>query len=180
MKKILLLLSISFALIASKGNDGRQGPPGPPGGGGEIGHIYDIDVDFTSQNDYSIISEFPLSVEVFETDVVMVYLLEDQVSDPSGPVDVWSPLPQTFYLDYGDEVVYNFNHTFFDVNLFLDGNGNLNNLGPEFTRNQIFRIVILPANEVSNLQTDTYQNLKEDLVRQDKKLKTHTLKSENK
>ncbi|MFN2262219.1 MAG: hypothetical protein ABR595_09170, partial [Psychroflexus sp.] len=58
--------------------------------------------------------EFPLDVEVFESDVVMVYLLEEQISDSSGPVDVWTPLPQSFFFNDGSQVVYNFNHTFFD------------------------------------------------------------------
>lgn len=177
MKKIFVLFTIAFAFIACEGDRGPVGPPGPPGSGGdsEIGHVYDIEVNFNPQNNYSAVSEFPLSVEVFETDVVLVYLLESQISDPTGPVDVWSPLPQTFYLDFGDQVSYNFNHTFFDVNIFLDGNINLDALGPEFTSNQIFRVVILPATEANSLRTDTYQNLKEDMVQQDKSLEEHQL-----
>jgi hypothetical protein len=140
MKKLFLLI-ISIALISC------EGPAGPPGFDGIniLGNVFDVSVDFTPNNGYSSIIAFPNNIEVFESDVVMVYLLEEQLSDPTGPIDVWSPLPQTFFLNDGTQVVYNFNHTFLDVSLFLDGNVNLDSLGIGFTNNQIFRIAILPA-----------------------------------
>jgi len=141
MKKLIVLV-FSLALMSC---EGPQGPPGPPGFDGLIGNVFDVEVNFTPGNDYSNLIAFPNNIEVFESDIVMVYLLEEQVSDPSGPIDVWTPLPQSFFLDNGSQVVYNFNHTFLDVFLFLDGNVNLNTLGPAFTDNQIFRIAILPA-----------------------------------
>lgn len=143
MKKLIVLL-FSVALISC---EGPQGPPGPPGFDGVniLGNVFEVNVDFTPNNGFSNLIAFPNNIEVFESDVVMVYLLEEQVSDPSGPIDVWTPLPQSFFVDGGAQVVYNFNHTFLDVNLFLDGNVNLNNLGPGFTNNQVFRIAILPA-----------------------------------
>lgn len=143
MKKLFVLL-ISLTLLSC---EGPQGPPGPPGFNGIniLGSVFDVSVDFTPGNGYSNLIAFPNTIEVFESDVVMVYLLEEQVSDPSGPIDVWTPLPATFFLNDGSQVVYNFNHTFLDVNLFLDGNANLDTLGPGFTNNQIFRIAVLPA-----------------------------------
>ena len=118
MKKIIILL-LSFVLLSC------EGPEGPPGLDGLIGNVFDVVVDFTPGNGHSVLISYPNNLEVFETDVVMVYLLERQVSDPSGPIDVWTPLPQTFFLNGGGQLVYNFNHTFLDVNLFLDGNINL-------------------------------------------------------
>ncbi len=143
MKKFIVLI-ISLALISC---EGPQGPPGPPGFDGIniLGNVFEANVTFSPGNGYSSLIPFPNNYEVFESDVVMVYLLEEQVSDPSGPIDVWTPLPQSFFLNDGSQVVYNFNHTFLDVNLFLDGNVNLNSLGPGFTNNQIFRIAVLPA-----------------------------------
>ena len=75
------------------------GPPGPPGfdgidgqdGVNILGQVYDVVGDFRAP-DYSIFSEFAIdapSVEVFETDVVLVYILWDQLDDPSGPIDIW-------------------------------------------------------------------------------------------
>ncbi len=146
MKKLIVLL-ISVTLLSC---EGPQGPPGPPGFDGLIGNVFDVEVNFTPGNGYSNLIAFPNNIEVFESDVVMVYLLEEQVSDPSGPIDVWTPLPQSFFVDGGNQVVYNFNHTFLDVNLFLDGNANLDTLGPGFTNNQVFRIAILPADFLEN------------------------------
>lgn len=146
MKKLIVLL-ISVTLLSCEGPPGPPGPPGFDGANGIniLGSVFDVEVDFTAGNGYSNLIAFPNDIEVFESDVVMVYLLEEQVSDPSGPIDVWTPLPATFFVDGGNQVVYNFNHTFLDVNLFLDGNVNLDTLGSGFTNNQIFRIAILPA-----------------------------------
>lgn len=141
MKKLFVLV-FSLALMSC---EGPQGPQGPPGFDGLIGSIFEANITFSPANEYSAIVPFPSNVNVFESDVVMVYLLEEQVSDPSGPIDVWTPLPQSFFVDGGNQVVYNFNHTFLDVNLFLDGNINLDTLGPGFTNNQIFRIAVIPA-----------------------------------
>lgn len=148
MKKLIVLL-ISVTLLSC---EGPQGPPGPPGFDGVniLGSVFEANVTFSPGNGYSALVPFPNNIEVFESDVVMVYLLEEQLSDPTGPIDVWTPLPAIFFVDGGSQVVYNFNHTFLDVNLFLDGNVNLDSLGPGFTDNQIFRIAILPADFVEN------------------------------
>lgn len=154
MKKILSLLSFVVVLSACTGDTGPAGPPGPQGppGDGEsiIGSVFEAEVDFTSP-DYSVFVEIPSSIEVFESDVIMVYLLET-VDEDSG-ADVWSPLPQTFFLEDG-QLQYNFNHTDFDVNIYLQGNVNLDNLGTEFTNNQIFRIAVLPADFAENTGID--------------------------
>ena len=155
MKKLLLL---SILIISLNSCEGDPGPPGQPGldGVNILGSVFDVTVDFTPNNGYSNLIAFPNNIEVFESDVVMVYLLEEQVSDPSGPIDVWTPLPQSFFLDDGSQVVYNFNHTFLDVNLFLDGNVNLNTLGTGFTDNQVFRIAVLPADFAENFDVNLY------------------------
>jgi hypothetical protein len=141
MKKFIIVL-ISVVFLSC---EGPRGPQGPPGFDGLIGSVFDVEVDFTPGNGYANLIVFPNNIEVFESDVVMVYLLEEQVSDPSGPIDVWTPLPQPFFVNGGFQVVYNFNYTFLDVNLFLDGNVNLGDLGPGFTQDQVFRIAVIPA-----------------------------------
>ena len=59
-----------------------------------------------------------------------------------------------FFLDDVGQVVYNFNHTFLDVNLFLDGNVNLDTLGTGFTDGQVFRIAVLPADFGEDFDVD--------------------------
>lgn len=175
MKKLILLF-VSIVLFSC---EGPAGPPGPPGFDGIniLGSVFDVTVDFTPNNGYSNLIPFPNDIEVFESDVVMVYLLEEQVSDPSGPIDVWTPLPQSFFLDNGLQVVYNFNHTFLDVNLFLDGNVILDTLGPGFTNNQTFRIAILPAEfaEEFNVDLNNFEEVMETLNSQNPDFKVNSL-----
>ncbi len=156
MKKIIVLL-ISVTLLSC---EGPQGPPGPPGFDGVniLGNVFEANVNFSANNGYSAIVPFPNNIEVFESDVVMVYLLDGQVN---GDVDVWTPLPRSFFFTDGLQVVYNFDHTSIDVNLFLDGNVELNSLGPAFTDNQIFRIAILPAGFVEefNINLENYNEV---------------------
>ena len=84
-------------------------------------------------------------MEVLETDIVLVYILWDQTEDDNGvPVDIWRLLPQTRLLDQGI-LQYNFDHTFFDVNIFLEANFDLGTLAAGDTDNQIFRVAIIPA-----------------------------------
>lgn len=167
MKKLSLLLALLFMIVSCDGDQGPVGPPGPPGEPGDaiIGTILEVEGSFTPQNDYSFVYEFPPSeVEVFESDVVQVYLLEEVISDPSGPVDVWTPLPNSFFFNDGSQLVYNYNHTFFDVNIFLDGNVDFNTLSDAFLANQIFRIAIIPAEFAeSNQNLDSYEALMQAL-----------------
>ncbi|MBC2840187.1 collagen-like protein [Robiginitalea sp. SC105] len=171
MQKINALLSLFLVLIISScegpaGPPGLPGPPGPPGfdgldgldGVNILGQVYDITGDFTPGNNYSLLSEFAVdapSVEVFETDVVLVYILWDQLEDQDGgaPIDLWRLLPQTRLLDQGI-LQYNYDHTFLDVSIFLESDFDLSTLPPGDTDNQTFRIAILPADGVSKAGID--------------------------
>ncbi|MDH3697693.1 MAG: collagen-like protein [Flavobacteriaceae bacterium] len=155
MKKIsLLLFAITGLLFLSC--EGPAGPPGPPGFDGfdgidgqdgitVLGKVLEIEGTFSSENEYVLFYEFPLEVEVFESDIVLVYILWEQFEDTDGEfVDVWRLLPQTRLLDQGI-LQYNFDHTFFDVSIFLESDFDLSTLGAADTDNQIFRVAILPA-----------------------------------
>lgn len=163
-----------FSLVATffiLSCEGPVGPPGPPGfdgidgadGVNILGQVYDITGDFGPANDYSffsVFSEDAPGLEVFETDVVLVYILWEVVDDPNGgaPIDVWRLLPQTRLLDQGI-LQYNYDHTFLDVSIFLEADFDLSTLLPGDTDNQTFRIAVLPADglgqsklDVSNMQ----------------------------
>ncbi|MBE7640191.1 collagen-like protein [Salegentibacter sp. BLCTC] len=151
MKKIfpiLFMTTFLFAACSSDGERGPQGPEGPQGPPGEalIGTTIEYEgIDFTEENDYSALIEFD-DIEVFESDAVLVYLKdgEDGTSD-GAPVEVFRQLPQTYYVEDG-EVQYNFDFTFFDVRIFMEGTANFSNLDPAYTQDQVIRIVIVPAN----------------------------------
>ena len=140
MKKILLLLSLSSLLLLSScytENDTIQIA--------SLSQVFETTVDFTNSNDYSQLVNIPLDIEVYESDVILVYWLEDVISDGTGGTfDVWTPLPQTIYTTQGS-FQYSFNHTFIDVFLFLQGDINLDSLSSNLTNNQTFRIAIVGA-----------------------------------
>lgn len=163
MKKIYFLLSVVFSLAACTGDDGPQGPPGPQGPQGPagvdglIGTVFDLEGDFTAENDYTIFTEYAdfTDVEVFDTDVVLVYLRVGQDGEAGGePVYLWRLLPQTYYLDGGGTMQYNYDYTYFDVNIFLAADVDLSTLGPAFTDNQVFRVAIIPASMAQDTSLD--------------------------
>src|SRR5690625_6548973 len=96
MKKsgIALSLLLLFTLVACKGDRGPQGPAGI----NILGQVFEVTVNFNSGNNFSNFIDFPSNVEVYESDAVLVYLLEEVVD---GDVDVWTPLPQTYFTEFG-------------------------------------------------------------------------------
>ncbi len=161
--KNLKLLFTSIIAIAFFACEGPQGPPGFDGldgldgqdGVNILGQVVEIEGTFSDQNDYSLFFEFPQEIEVFESDLVLVYLLFDQVDDPDGgdPIDVWRLLPQTRILDQG-LLQYNYDHTFLDVSIFLEADFDLTTLLPGDTDNQVFRIAVVPAEFGENPNVD--------------------------
>lgn len=155
MRKISILFSAILAVIFIS-CEGPQGPPGYDGldgldgldgqdGVNILGTVVDIQGTFDAENDYSIFYEFPQTIEVFETDVVLVYLLWDQTEDGNGdPVDIWRLMPQTRIIDQG-LLQYNYDYTFFDVSIFMEADFDMSTLLPADTDDQIFRIAVLPA-----------------------------------
>ncbi|MEM9000092.1 MAG: collagen-like protein [Bacteroidota bacterium] len=159
MRKINTFIG-TLIILLTLSCEGEDGAPGPPGEDGIniLGTVLEIEGTFSAENDYTLFFEFPENVAVFESDVVLVYLLFDQTTDSNGEiVDIWRLLPQTRILDQG-LLQYNYDYTFFDVALFLEADFDLNTLLPGDTDNQIFRIAIVPAEfgqdtgvDVSNL-----------------------------
>ncbi len=151
MKKLVALLSIllfTSCQIESTGPTGPEGPPGPPG---PVGQGFEVEADFTPSNGYSQIFGFPSNIEVLSTDIVVVYWLYEVDGDTGN--DVWQQLPATIYFQDG-QFQYAFDHTVADVQLFLQGNIDLNSLGPGFTQDQIFRVAVLPVDYVQGNDVD--------------------------
>lgn len=149
MKKILTICTIIAALVLTA-CEGDQGPPGEDGVN-ILGSVFETTVDFTANNNYSNLITIPSSIDVFESDIVLVFLLEDVIPDgQGGGLDVWSQLPQLFFPTQGT-LVYNFDfqngndEILPDVRLFLGADFNLDTLGAEFTNDQTFRIAVVPA-----------------------------------
>lgn len=171
MKKIFTLMLFSVFAFTSCSDDGQIGPPGPQGPPGADGQdaqlatIFEITADFDYEEeagfwttDLITFSDFT-DVEVFEEYAVLVYRLDAVGELEDGiPIDEWSLLPQNFFTDEGT-IQYVFNHTYLDTEIFIDGNYDLSGLGADFTSDQIFRVVIIPADffgtsgvEMSNIE----------------------------
>ena len=148
----LVLMAFPLFLTSCISDSGPPGPPGPPGEDGVniLGQIFEVTVDFNSNNDYTFIEAIPTSIEVFESDIMLAYILTDVVEG----TDVWEPQPQTLF--FGDQILlYGFNYTLVDVELFLDGTVNFDNLSSDFTDNITFRMAIIPAVVAATVDLNT-------------------------
>lgn len=142
MKKLIFTLGTIFFLFTA-----CEGPQGPPGFDGIniLGQTFERTVNFQFNNQNGLqesLITIPTSIEVFESDAILVYRLEGQLPDN---VDLWSLIPQNFFLDNGDIIQYVYNHTFFDIMLQIDGNFDLSTVPVGFTQNQTFRFVVVPS-----------------------------------
>jgi len=147
MRNILSLLFISTLLFTSC--EGVQGPPGFDGvdgldGGLIVSSAFEIEVDFNLANNYEIIE--PYGFDVFEFDVTLVYILWETADGQ----DIWRLVPQSVEFIDGT-LTYNYDFTQNDVRLFLDGTTDFSILTSEWTQNQVFRVVVIPADNVDGL-----------------------------
>lgn len=146
MNKFYTLLFFAIVFISCEGTVGPPGIPGPPGTPGEdgadglIGQVIEVQADLNSGTGFEYFVEIPGDIEVYESDVFMVYRLMEVIDG----LDVWEPLPQTIFRN-NDILLYTFDYTLFDVRLFLDGTVDFNKLDPNDTDGLIFRIAIMPA-----------------------------------
>ena len=143
MKKITTILLILAAVTITS----CEGPMGPPGLDGDalIGTIFEIEGDFTPQDEYRLFFDFPSDFVIYDTDIVLVYILWQHVDG----MDIWRLLPQTVVLDEG-VIQYNFDYTVADVQVFLEFTIHEDDLHEDETDNQIFRIAVLPADFMAN------------------------------
>lgn len=177
MKKIATLILGAVFALSSCTSDSVQGPPGPPGPQGPegisgvngfIGTAIDVLGDLTAENSYTLTLFFDdINLEVLESDAVLVYMkVGDGQDDANGvPIEIFRALPQTYF--QGDKTVqYNFDFTFEDVFIFLDGINSdgteldFAELDEEFRLDQKFRVIVLPADFVQNRQQLDLNNMK--------------------
>ena len=107
--------------------------------------------NFTPENNYSVGFDFP--VRIVESDVVLVYRFDG--TDNAGR-PVWQALPETYYFDDGTRD-FSFKYIFTRdyVDIYLDGN-NRSTISADYRLNQIFRIVVVPADFAASMDTSNY------------------------
>ncbi len=177
MKKITFILLIFTAVLITS-CEGPMGPPGLPGQDGDalIGTIFEIQGDFTPDNEYKLFFEFPTDFKIYDTDVVLVYILWEQTDNKT---DVWRLLPQTVVLksDEGTDVLqYNYDYTVADVQVFLEGTFDFSSLLPGEWQNQVFRIAVLPADFMAKKSVDESDF---NSIINSKEIKLNTIKEVN-
>lgn len=153
MKKLFSLLALfSLVLVSCEGDPGPPGPQGPSGLDGLIGSVFEYQVTFDNLNDDIPVAtyDFPSNLEIFDTDVVLAYVLIDVIEG----VDVWEPLPRTLYFNDGGILSYGFNYTAFDIQFFMDGNVDYNSLAIEYTDDLIMRVAVVPADLIAEIDVN--------------------------
>ncbi len=107
------------------------------------------EVSFLATN-YTIRYTFPNAI--YQSDMVLVYRL----TGASNGNDLWEFLPETHYFADGTRnFSYNFDFTKNDVQIYLEGN-NLGTLDAAYRLNQIFRIVVVPADLIYGVDKNNY------------------------
>jgi hypothetical protein len=144
MTRILSFISV-FALLLTSCT-GKPGPPGFDGFDGLDGGIiassaFEIELDFTAENNYEFIEAY--GFDVFPTDVTLVYVLWETFDGQ----DIWRLTPQTVQFDDGN-LVYNYDFTQTDVRFFLEGSTDFSTLDTSYTLSQVFRVVVIPADNL--------------------------------
>ena len=172
MKKLSTLIICALFAFSSCTTDSVQGPPGPQGPEGQsgvngfIGTAIDVTGDFTEENFYTLSLFFDdVDLEVFESDAVLVYVKAADGEDSNGnALEIFRALPQTYF--FGDITLQqNFDFTFEDVFIFLDGVNSdgtqldFGALDSEFRLNQKFRVIVLPADFAQNRQQLDLNNM---------------------
>lgn len=164
MKKIssIILLFASVFILSC------EGPMGPPGEDGDalISTIFEMEGDFNASNNYELFFDFPQNFEIYNTDVVLVYILWDVVNVNGKNTDVWRLMPQTIvlkdiYPNYTetDVLQYNFDYTVNDVRVFLETTMNYDDLLPAETQDQVFRIAVVPADFIATKKSSEISDL---------------------
>jgi hypothetical protein len=154
MKRIIILLAV-VGMFGFQGCTGPEGPPGPPGYDGQDGQlivdaIQITNVSFTTSNNFGIFKNFV--TPIVASDMVLVYRLSSVVNG----ANVWSLIPETHYFpDATLDFSYDFDFTQYDVNIFMVGN-NLGTVPDQFRFNQVFRIVVIPANLINGIDKSNY------------------------
>lgn len=147
MKNINTLILALFGMFVFQACEGPEGPQGLQGPEGEPGinilsEVFEVEVDFNEGNNYQVIRGF--DPPIIDGDMVLAFIQWDV--DGSSPI--WRALPQTVFFNEG-VLMYNYDFSNSDFSLFLDGPLDYSLLGPEWTENQLFRIVVVPGELLS-------------------------------
>lgn len=149
----LLMWAMTISILAVQGCEGPMGPQGPQGQDGGIitSSAFELEVNFTNDDNYEITESY--GFDVFPSDITLVYILWE-----TDGKDIWRLLPQSVFFDDG-VLQYNYDFTDVDVRIFLEGNINLGTLDASWLQSQVFRVVVVPADNVGRLDYSDYEGV---------------------
>lgn len=155
IKTIAALLFMTVVLIScgDRGPVGPEGPPGPPGP--EIlPTSFEFNATLSPDNDFEYINSIPNEIDVFDSDVVIAFVLEDYIEQDD--LEVWRQLPITEFNSKGT-VLFDFDYTLIDVRVFLDANYFLTS--SDGYQDVLIRAVHIPANFAAKMKTESLKNI---------------------
>lgn len=138
--KPFAIFSAFLLLLGCTGPEGPVEPPGPT----LFSKVFEFEVDFTPSNNYEAYIEFPEEIEVFEADLVLVFLAYETTDSNQGVQYVWRPLPQTIFTSSG-LLQYQYDHTFSDMRVFVEADYSLASATEADLLNQRFKVGVVPA-----------------------------------
>jgi len=153
MKKLIKFFITAIAIFLMLSGCGERGPVGPEGPRGPQGPAgpeviptsFEFEADLLQSNGFEFFQDIPAGIEVFDSDVVLAYVLEDYL--PDEDLEVWRQLPLTEFNSNGTSII-NFDYTFVDVRIFMDANYNLGS-ADEYS-GLLIRAVHVPAGFINN------------------------------
>ncbi|MEX0823494.1 MAG: hypothetical protein WD008_03845 [Balneolaceae bacterium] len=147
----VLFSMFTLLFLISTGCTGERGPVGPEGSAGPeiIPVSFEFEADMIPENDFEFFADIPGSIEVFDSDVMLAYVLEDFI--PEDDLEVWRQLPLTEFNSNGT-ILINFDFTAVDIRVFLDANYPLG--ASDGYEGLVIRAVHVPADLVSAGKTE--------------------------
>ncbi len=142
------------------GLNGRDGLPGQNGAPG-TGLMYEVEFSLNAENEWQTFYEFPPQDPIYLEDVVLGYLLWDQLEPQDGGelIDVWRPLPVSYLYAEGT-LQLGFDFTATDVKLYAEAAFPLDPDRDVFD-NFLARFVVVPANYSANARTSSPVDLED-------------------
>lgn len=163
MKRLLLLTALlSLALFqACKGPEGPQGPQGEPGLQGPQGpqgppgqavksQVFEFGWTFLEEHEYAVeVPHDQVGLVAEESDVIFTFKYAGGYIDAGDTIFFWRPMPHTRYLEGGRIIQYNSYSSSRESVFYMDSNSPITSADSSFTRNQGFRIVVIPGEFVN-------------------------------
>lgn len=139
--KMYLVLITALILVSCEGPVGPTGPAGTDGVN-IVGEVFEIEGDFNQAGNFGVSGDY--GFDILESDKVLIYRLAGLDQDGN---DIWKLIPEVVFHSNGI-FTYDYDFTFYDYAIYMNGEFDLNTLEAAYTDSQIFRVLIVPADRI--------------------------------